>query len=66
MDTTQIRAILGDAVTCEIGLLDRSDPCGHGARLEWWPNNEHVDMHGWFTADELEAIAAHMRAHGAK
>ena len=58
MDTAQIRAMLGDAVRQD-GSLYQVVPW-----ISWHSGSQWgITLDGEFTADQLEAIAAHMREH---
>lgn len=59
MDTAQIRAILGDAAQEDGGL----NLIG-GMKIRWDIESPVAFVRGRFTPTDLEAIAAHMRAHG--
>lgn len=61
MEAAQIRAILGSAIKGD-GVLDTEK----GPSFFWKPKDGTVMMAGEFALEEIEAIAAHMRAHGAK
>ncbi len=59
-DEAKRREVLGDAIQAD-GSLHRLTEY-----INWHPEWDEATLDGSFTADELEAIAAHMRAHGAK
>lgn len=61
MDTAQIRAILGDAWHGDNSLLAPFEWVNY---VRWLCGDKTVRLEGDFTAAELEAIAAHMRAQG--
>jgi hypothetical protein len=51
---------LGDAVRSDGGLF----ACKPAWHVSWQPADDYVTLDGDFTADDLEAIAAHMLGRG--
>lgn len=60
MTKDDIRAVLGEAVQ-EDGSLRQIHPY-----IDWTQGPYAIVLDGVFDLDDIEAIAAHMRAHGAK
>ena len=67
---SQLPERIAQAVQPDGGLDDGTDPyggiCASNYTVLWLPKYREVALHGQFTPDELEAIAAHMRKYSTK